>query len=950
MVSINGDYKVYDLGFTKRIDNVSVNPDDLFLFEFDNLEEDPPKKSPLFTEEIKSVMHSCLKELGVRDYNWPVLSNNLIALKSSQNHLLGLIKYYEGDSKHYYESFTSRYKDLNGKGTLTGGFGSTRKTDIKSNLEGYQQLQADLVLHGKEVISKLGETNWKKLPSSIKEALIDLAFNKGLHEINKPVILNAIKKNDWSSIIPTLKEVKNKKGKEEAGLYRRSLSRAILALRDLKDSELRQAKSQVEKIYNDALDFYRKTKTPIKDLEAVWNVYKKDFSKVEIKVAESIKHKVVKGETYWSIASRYCPQGESINAFVDMIKLYNQVPKDKDVLEVDRLINIPIEFNDKSIKGNVQKSNGAKSVSQDKPIQSRQTKSVGNYNISSSETESFLVGEIYAGKGYFAVAKDLHSKFETPNFTITELSNKLQELNKGVEFKVGAEIKIPKIIRLSKNSQAVASKVGELKQKDYDDNDEPVFKKMLTSGMPYDSKNVGAKGSNLKLFTFSYKVEKSEGFYRVAEKFDIDWRTLKEFNNLEDISSLKLGQEIKIPKIVYEVQAGDTLNKIQEKFKVSKELIAALNDIESPNTIQKGAYFSLPGYVYSVKKGDNLTKIAKNAGISVEVLKDINDLKSNTLSIGQNIVILFNDMDYNISAEKKKTVVEETSNELRTQVNTETKATRGRKYFTRDKDKNGNTVATRHVFKRTNNNKSAPLYNKTIIVNAGHGYKPGMTDPDPGVVGAEGLEHECYIAYDNAMWLKDELNALGANVIFIQGYEGKASKGLNLASKEAVKSRNKADYLVSLHVNGGNPRENRMEIFYNKTTGAGKGLAMTFESKLQKTNGYSEGSVLVKPSGYQILKNAKQPAILYEMSFMSHPDGRKYLKDKKAQQNNMRVLAQAIASYVKEEAKSQKYTVKPGDTLGGIAQKHKVSVEQLRKLNNISGNNIQTGQVLKLPS
>ncbi|MBE7703402.1 MAG: LysM peptidoglycan-binding domain-containing protein [Cyanobacteria bacterium SIG28] len=914
-------------------------------------------QSNFWSDDIKSTVYTTLKDLSIGDYEWLILKDNLEAIKSSQSHLMGLIKYYEGDRKHYYESYTARYRDLGGQGTLTGGFGSIRNTKIKTNEDGYKQLMEDLLSHGNEVIKNLGgKSNWEKIPVSIREALVDLAFNKGLDEINKnkTVITNAIDTNDWSSIIPTLKEVKDKNGQEDAGLYRRSLSRAILALRDLEGNELKQAKKEVEKLYSDACEFFDNKKISKKDLEAVWSVYNKEYSKVEVVSAESIKHEVVDGETYWGIATKYCPEGVKVKDFVNAIKDYNYVPLDKDLLEKGRKINIPLQFNGKNIKTEGKTEVEIVPVQQEEKPQKTQSQAqiTGKYTISETETENFKVGEEYKGKGYFAVAKDLHSKYIAPGFSITDLSNKIQELNKGIEFEIGIEIKVPKIVASNSTEDKQDVTVSAEQKPEHDEEGLPIFKQMLASGMDYDKPvDIGAKGSNLKLYNFTYKVQQGEGFYRVAEKFDIDWRTLKEFNNLKDISGLKLGQEIKIPKIVYEVQAGDNLTKIQDKFKVSKELLVAMNDIESPNTIQKGAHFALPGYVYEVKKGDNLTKIARNAGIHIDVLKEINNLKSNDIKAGQNLVILFNDMDYNISSDKKKTVVDETSNEVRTQVNTETKATKTRNYFTRDKDKNGNTVATRHVFKPTNTNKNAPLYNKTIIVNAGHGYKPGVTDPDPGALGIGGLEHECYIAYDNAMWLKDELNALGARVIFVQGYEGKASQGLNLVSQEIVKSRNKADYLISLHVNKGKPANNRMEIFYNRETAAGTELARMFETSLEKNNGYSDNQVLVKPAGFQVLRKAKQPAILYEMAFMDHADGRKYLKDKNAQKKNMKLLAQAVADCIKEENKYTKHTVKSGEVLGKIAEKYNVSPADLMKLNGLSKNSvIKVGQVLKIPN
>ena len=44
------------------------------------------------------------------------------------------------------------------------------------------------------------------------------------------------------------------------------------------------------------------------------------------------------------------------------------------------------------------------------------------------------------------------------------------------------------------------------------------------------------------------------------------------------------------------------------------------------------------------------------------------------------------------------------------------------------------------------------------------------------------------------------------------------------------------------------------------------------------------------------------------------------------------------------------YTVKPGDTLYGISNQFGVSVTELAELNNIKGDNLKVGQVLKIPS
>lgn len=47
---------------------------------------------------------------------------------------------------------------------------------------------------------------------------------------------------------------------------------------------------------------------------------------------------------------------------------------------------------------------------------------------------------------------------------------------------------------------------------------------------------------------------------------------------------------------------------------------------------------------------------------------------------------------------------------------------------------------------------------------------------------------------------------------------------------------------------------------------------------------------------------------------------------------------------------SNTYVVEKGDTLYGIARKFGVSVDELKKLNNLSNNNLAIGEILTIPS
>lgn len=125
----------------------------------------------------------------------------------------------------------------------------------------------------------------------------------------------------------------------------------------------------------------------------------------------------------------------------------------------------------------------------------------------------------------------------------------------------------------------------------------------------------------------------------------------------------------------YTVKAGDNLSLIAKRFNVSTRDLMKMNKITDANKLRVGQKLSLPGYVnlnapapaaaahpkkkapvakkapaagqapvaaageYVVKSGDTLGKIAHKAGTTVAAIKQANNLSSDSLKIGQKLVI-----------------------------------------------------------------------------------------------------------------------------------------------------------------------------------------------------------------------------------------------------------------------------------------------------------------------
>ncbi len=160
----------------------------------------------------------------------------------------------------------------------------------------------------------------------------------------------------------------------------------------------------------------------------------------------------------------------------------------------------------------------------------------------------------------------------------------------------------------------------------------------------------------------TYTVKPGDTLYAIASRYGITVDELKTFNNLTS-NNLRIGQILKIPTVTgdddssppsvlppnnsdvteYVVVAGDNLYNIARKFNVDVVDIINLNNLSSTILIP-GQVLLIPAdktvnTTYVVKRGDTLYAIANSYGVTVDEIKRLNNLVSNTLSIGQELII-----------------------------------------------------------------------------------------------------------------------------------------------------------------------------------------------------------------------------------------------------------------------------------------------------------------------
>lgn len=156
-----------------------------------------------------------------------------------------------------------------------------------------------------------------------------------------------------------------------------------------------------------------------------------------------------------------------------------------------------------------------------------------------------------------------------------------------------------------------------------------------------------------------HKVSRGESLSVIASKYGTSTQTLMKFNNLKS-SSLAIGQVLKIPgsastsssssavktkTITHTVKSGEYLGKIASRYKVSVADIKRENRLKS-ETVRVGQKLRItvevkdvPLRKHKVARGDYLGKIASKYGVSVNSIRQANKLRTDSLAIGQVLII-----------------------------------------------------------------------------------------------------------------------------------------------------------------------------------------------------------------------------------------------------------------------------------------------------------------------
>lgn len=171
----------------------------------------------------------------------------------------------------------------------------------------------------------------------------------------------------------------------------------------------------------------------------------------------------------------------------------------------------------------------------------------------------------------------------------------------------------------------------------------------LSSNLLSVGQNLIIPGKDLDATDEEYVVKKGDSLYSIAKKYNTSVDNLKSINNIIT-DSLAIGQIIKLPSTsnvasdTHIVKKGDSLYSIAKTYNTSVDKLKEINNLTS-NALAIGQVLKLPSsnasenVVYTVKKGDSLYSIAREYGTTVDAIKKLNNITSNTLSIGQKLLL-----------------------------------------------------------------------------------------------------------------------------------------------------------------------------------------------------------------------------------------------------------------------------------------------------------------------
>ena len=283
-------------------------------------------------------------------------------------------------------------------------------------------------------------------------------------------------------------------------------------------------------------------------------------------------------------------------------------------------------------------------------------------------------------------------------------------------------------------------------------------------------------------------------------------------------------------------------------------------------------------------------------------------------------------------------------------------------------------------------------YEKNIVLSIGREIKKAI-NKNPGYRAVLTRDGDYYVSFNKRLQLAKELKACLFISVHADAARNRQAKGTSVyclstgaASNEAAKllarNENLSDIIGGVPNGDGNGDSDQiiLNMFQTNTINLSKTYAANLMQQLNDVNTLKYQSVQEAP--FRVLKLPDIPAVLIETAFLSNGEEEKLLKCKVFQKKIALAVDTSVRGYlsgaatiarnsgaVEEndepvasvEEKSRKqvnnvkrisriYRVKKGDTLFSLAKNNSITIDELRKLNNMKVTTpLLWGQKIRLP-
>jgi N-acetylmuramoyl-L-alanine amidase len=110
----------------------------------------------------------------------------------------------------------------------------------------------------------------------------------------------------------------------------------------------------------------------------------------------------------------------------------------------------------------------------------------------------------------------------------------------------------------------------------------------------------------------------------------------------------------------------------------------------------------------------------------------------------------------------------------------------------------------------------------------------------------------------------------------------------------------------------------------------------------------------VQAANFLVLKSPDIPSVLVETAFISNPEEERKLRNAKHQQQIATAMMRGVRHYFQRfpppgTRLARRHVIERGDTLSAIAQRYKISANQLRKVNALRSDSLEIGDSLRIP-